>query len=185
MEENFMINIVDEAITRIYRNRDYRFFITKCREKLLLPEEMDRYIKEQEYKLVGIYDNQNPSRRWYCYSNDFVKGEFKVSYKTMIEISKIAPLFYVQHEFEVENKDCNKINPVLDGFDSQPYTKEQAVLYDKIASVFNRYGYKELLYSDMNEVVGDILMPEDVSIFGPQVTVEHLLFNDVLDLSDN
>jgi hypothetical protein len=185
MEENFMINIVDETITRIYRNKNYDFFISKCKEKLLFPEEINKYIKTKGHKLIDIYDNQNPSRRWYCYFNDFIKGEFEVTYKTMIEISKISPLVYIQHEFEVENKDPDRINPVLDGFDSQPYIKEQAIFHDKIASTLKIYGYKELSYSDMNEVVGDILMPKDVNVFGPQVTVEHLLFNDVLDLSDN
>jgi len=180
-----MLNVVEDTIKRIYRKKDYKFFVTKCNEELVLPKELDNYIKEQGYKLIGIFDNQSPSRRWYCYFSDFVKGEFKVSYKTMFEISKIAPLFYIQHEFEVENKDNNKINPVLDGFDSRPYTREQAELNDEIISVLSKYGYKELSFSEMNEVVVDIKMPEDVSVFGPQVTVEHLLFNDVLDLSSN
>jgi hypothetical protein len=180
-----MLNVVEDTINRIYRKKDYKFFVTKCNEELELPKELDNYIKEQGYKLIGIFDNQGPSRRWYCYFNDFVKGEFKVSYKTMFEISKIAPLFYMQHEFEVENKDNNKINVVLDGFDSQPYTREQAELNDEIISVLSNYGYKELSFSQMNEAVVDIKMPEDVSVFGPQVTVEHLLFNDVLDLSSN
>lgn len=180
-----MLNVVEGSINRIYRKKDYKFFVTKCNEELELPKELDNYIKEQGYKLIGIFDNQSPSRRWYCYFSDFVKGEFKVSYKTMFEISKIAPLFHIQHEFEVENKDNDKINPVLDGFDSQPYTKEQAELNDEIISVLSKYGYKELSFSEMNEVVVDIKMPEDVSAFGPQVTVEHLLFNDVLDLSSN
>lgn len=180
-----MLNVVEDTIKRIYGKKDYKFFVTKCNEELELPKELDSYIKEQGYKLIGIFDNQSPSRRWYCYFSDFVKGEFKVTYKTMFEISKIAPLFYIQHEFEVENKDNNKINPVLDGFDSQPYTMEQAELNDEIMSVLSKYGYKELSFSEMNEVVVDIKMPEDVSVFGPQVTVEHLLFNDVLDLSSN
>lgn len=180
-----MLNVVDDTINRIYRKKDYKFFVSKCCEELELPKELDNYIKEQSYKLIGIIDNQNPSRRWYCYFNDFVKGEFRVSYKTMFEISKIAPLFYIQHEFEVENIDYNKINPVLDGFDSQPYTKEQATFYDETVSVLSKYGYKELSFTEMNEVVEDIKMPEDVNVFGPQVTVEHLLFNDVLDLSSN
>ena len=165
--------------------KNYKLFVSKCNEGLRLPEELDNYIKDQGCKLIEIFDNQNPSRRWYCYFSDFIKGEFKVSYKTMFEISKIAPLFYVQHEFEVENKDYKKLNPVLDGFDSQPYTKEQAMLYDEIVLVLSKYGYKELSFAEMNEVVGDIKMPEDVSVFGPQVTVEHLLFNDVLDLNSN
>ncbi|GAA0086257.1 hypothetical protein UT300007_26960 [Clostridium sp. CTA-7] len=180
-----MLNVVEDTINRIYRTNDYKFFVTKCNKELELPKELDKYIKEQGYKLIGIFDNQSPSRRWYCYFSDFVKGEFKVLYKTMFEISKIAPLFYIQHEFEVENKDNNKINPVLDGFDSQPYTKEQAGLNDEIVSVLSKYGYKELSSSEMNEVVVDIKIPEDVSVFGTQATVEHLLFNDILDLTSN
>lgn len=180
-----MLNFVDDIITRIYRKKDYKFFADKCKEELWLPEELNNYIKEQGHKLIGIFDNQSPSRMWYCCFNDFIQGEFKASYRTMVQVSKIVPLFYVQHEFEVENKDYNKINPVLDGFDSQPYTKEQALLYDEIASLFNKYGYKELSFDEMSEVVRDINMPEDVSIFGPQVTVEHLLFNDILDLSSD
>lgn len=180
-----MIHIVKDTINRIYRSKDYEYFIDKCNEELTLPEELGRFISEKGYKLINIKDNKNPSRRWYCYFNEFTKGEFKVSYKTMFEISKIAPLFYVQHEFEVENKDDNKISPVLDGFDSQPYIKDQEVLYDKIASVLGKYGYIELSFAELNEVVGDIKMPDEVVVFGPQITVEHLLFKDVLDLSSS
>lgn len=177
-----MINIVIEAIDRIYRKYDHDFFRSSCKENFELPLELKNYIESQGLALIDMFDNECPSRTWYISFKDYIKGEFKVSYKTMLQVSKITPLFYVQHEFSVENKDENSMTSELDGFDEQPYNKGQAELHDRICASLGEKRYIQLAYSEANEVISDLNMPEDVTVFGPQVTVESLLFRDVFDI---
>lgn len=63
------------------------------------------------------------------------------------------------------NKEDNKLNPMLEGFDNQPYTKEQALLHGEIASILGKYAYVGLSFTEINEVVGDIKMPDEVIVF--------------------
>ena len=109
-------------------------------------------------------------------------GEFEVTYTIVLEISKIASLFYVQHEFRVTNKHNNAIEPVLEGFGGQPYTKNQLEIHNKIASILEKNGYEELFYSDMIEVFLGLEELSEFNIFGNQATVENVLFHDIYDL---
>ena len=177
-----MIDIVINAIDRIYKKADHEFFRNSCKKQIELFKGLKDYIELQGLVLMDMYDNECPSKTWYIRFRDYIKGEFKVSYKTMLQVSKIAPLFYVQHEFSVENKDENSMTPELDGFDGQPYTKGQLELYNKICAILGEKRYRELTYSETTEVVEGLNMPENVTVFGSQVTVESLLFRDVFDI---
>ncbi|MBC1551240.1 hypothetical protein HB901_00845 [Listeria booriae] len=57
-------------------------------------------------------------------------------------------------------------------------------LYDKVSCFFDKNGYKELSYAEMNIVIPDIKMPQDVWLFGPQFTVRTCLFNDILNICE-
>ena len=43
-------------------------------------------------------------------------------------------------------------------------------------------GYCQLTFAEMEEVIGGFKMPNDVKIFGKNVTVDLLLFVDVLNI---
>lgn len=110
------------------------------------------------------------------------KDEFEVAYRSTLLISRLVPIFYLQHEFQVENKDTDRMTPVLDGFGIQPYTGKQQELDDLIKNVFFARGYTTLSDRELHEAVPELAFIQPVSFFGSQVTVEHILFFDLLDL---
>ncbi|MBC1475416.1 hypothetical protein HB852_12410 [Listeria grandensis] len=177
-----MDEIVLETIGRVYKNKDYEFFKKKSEEELVILDDLVKLIDIGDV-IVGAQEVE-PSVRVYIDYPNFKKGEMEVSYSTSIDISKIIPVYYVQHEFAVENIDENRMGPVLDGFDGQPYIINQANLYDKVSSFLNKNGYFELSYAEMNIAIPSIKMPEDIWLFGPQFTVRTCLFNDILNICE-
>ncbi len=178
-----MVDIVSKTIDYFYKQKNYNAFKECCKNPLNLFLELQQYIDRNGLNSSGGPDNKYyPARDWHIHFNDYKKGEFEISYTTVLNISKLAPLYYVQHEFSVKDKDDDRMTPVLDGFSNHPYTKKQFVLHDKISSVLNKKGYHELEYVDISEAVEGFKMPEGVTIFGPNVTVEDLLFADLFDV---
>lgn len=174
-----MKDIVRDIINMIYFNKDKNFFVINCTKKLELPEEFSLLLNDNEIKVIEGMEEAFPAKKFYVEYEPFAKRDFRVEYKTIIQISKIIPIFYIQHEFEVDNKDENSMGSSLTGFDGQPYTKKQYDFQEKILEILNKAGFTELSYSEINEVVCGLEFPEEVNLFGPQVTVEHVLFNDV------
>ena len=130
-------------------------------------------------------NNNYPSKYWYIHFEDYKNNELEISYKTMLKVSKVAPLFYIQHEFSVKNKDKNGIFPDLKGIDNATCIKQQFDLNEKITAILNKEGYMPLEYHDMIEAVPGFKMPEDlVYNFGPNVTAEHLLFTDLFGICE-
>ena len=178
-----MLDIITQAIDRFYTKKDYATFCTYCAMPLNLPEELQEYFKLHGLNFSSETDDKDyPSRRWYISFAGYKKGEFEVSYDTYFRISKVAPLFYIQHEFEVRNKGNNIMSPDLDGFSDQPYTKDQATLHNEISTAMSKRGYLELKEIDIDEAIEGCKMPDGVTIFGHTVTVELLLFVDVLNI---
>lgn len=179
-----MEGLVLETINRIYHNKDYDFFKRKCEAELIITDDLVRLIEHEGFKVMVQDVEVGSSIRFAIDYPEFEKGEMKVSYITMIDVSKIIPIFYVQHEFEVENIDENRMGPVLDGFGGQSYTIGQADIYDKIVTFLEKQGYSEVSYAEMDIAIPDIKMPEDAWLFGPQFTVRTCLFHDILDICE-
>ncbi|MEG1483491.1 hypothetical protein [Clostridium sp.] len=59
----------------------------------------------------------------------------------------------MQHEFEIENYDPDRIYPALDGFGLQPYSKTQYKLDEVVKEYLKKKGYIEISYPDLDEVV--------------------------------
>jgi hypothetical protein len=135
-------------------------------------------MKMEQHNLGDVW----PSCKWTFDQGYVTKGEFRVHYSSLLMVSKLAPLYYLQHEFQVDNKDDDMLSPTLDGFDIQPYTIRQAEVESIIQEVFSKQGYEKLSYSQMNEVLPELHFGEDVKIFGSQVTVEYAVFHDILEI---
>lgn len=176
-----MKEIVKATIDRIYTEKDYEYYLSQCKKELLLDNAFSKLL-ECYSALDHIQLNVNPSYKWYFQLERVTKGEFNASFNTTLLISKVAPVFYVQHEFEVENKDVTGVAPVLDGFGGQPYSKAQFELHSQINENLTSQGYVELNIDEINEVVPNLSFKDGVSIFGSQVTVEYALFHDILEL---
>lgn len=174
-----MKDTIKNTIDKIYFKKEKEFFINNCIKKIELPEEFNLLLSNNEINVITGREEAFPSKKYYIEFEPFVKGEFRIKYQTIIQISKIIPIFYIQHEFDVDNKDENSMGSSLSGFDGQPYTKHQYDFQERLLKILNEAGFTELSYSEINEVVCGLNFPEGVNIFGSQVTVEQALFNDV------
>lgn len=177
-----MLVVVSNAINQFYKKKDYQAFKAGCFKYLELFKELQNYIALHNLSFDEGPQKPSPVINWYLNFGNYKKNGFEISYNTVIKISKVAPLFYIQHEFEIENKDEDRMSPLLEGSSGQPYTKKQADLHDEVAAIFNEKGYQELMYADLTETVAGFQMPKGITIFGPNVTVELLLFADIFDL---
>jgi hypothetical protein len=157
------------------------FFYSKVNQPIFLPQEIYNCITDIKAKI----SEQNygthlwPSQVWYIDFTEKSKGNFKVRYRTKLMISKLAPVFHLQHEFDIDNLDDDTTSPTLDGFGGQPYTKDQIRLHELTKYKLEESGYIELLLREMDEVILGLTFKDGITIFGPQVTVEHAIFRDL------
>lgn len=183
-KRNKMLDIVTQAIDRFFKKKDPDSFKTLCNKKIELPKKLQDYVDSKNLSFKSHDDKSRPWVEWHIYFDDYAEDEFKVSYSTVLKISKIIPAYYVEHEFKVENKDEDALIPVLcgSGGPGLEYSMGQYDLSEQIISILTKEGYQELGYSDMNEVIKDLKMPDELTPLGSQVTVEHLLFMDIFNL---
>lgn len=63
--------------------------------------------------ITGNVSDEPAIEIWFNFEK-YENDKFKVEYKTLLKISKVADLFVFQHEFCVENIDPNRMTPVLE-----------------------------------------------------------------------
>lgn len=175
--------LTQEALDRYYKHVNKVEYLLTCQKEIVLPIELisflhNKEIRIEKYNLGEIW----PSKKWILDQGDVTKGEFSARFSSLLMVSKLAPFYYLHHEFQVMNQTEDKMSPTLDGFDNQPYTKTQAELDSVVLKGMSAKGYTRLSNSQMNEVLPDIYFNKDVELFGSQVTVEYALFHDTLEL---
>lgn len=175
---------IQNVIEKIYINKDYKFFIEKCKSNIRLSQSIIDRASDLECQIIDFNEVNESSKRWCFKFKEYQKGNLEIVYKTILDVSKITQVFYIQHEFSVKNNDENCMSQTLDGFDSQPYTIQQSLIYEEVVKELEEKGYIELSYSEMNEVVWNIDQISNKSVFGSQVTVENLIFHDYLDINE-
>jgi hypothetical protein len=177
-----MNEVIKKGIEKYYKNKVTEDYLVKCKESIRIPLELNLFVKENDIEIIDTNDGEIwPSSKLIFEYEKYTKGEFEIIYSSTLLISKLAPLIYLQHEFEVENKDSDSISSTLDGFDTQPYTRKQQELDELIKNKFTESGYTVLSYRELNEIIPDLSFNPKVTFFGTQVTVEHALFFDLLD----
>jgi hypothetical protein len=178
-----MNNTAKKAIEHYYINANYSYYLEKCNQNLDFIDGIESSLKDIDSN-ISEQSPQSiwPSKDWLIDYGEFSENSFNASFLTRLKISKLAPLFYVQHEFSVLNRVNSRIEPTLDGYSGMPYTMDQYNFQEKISKILEEKNYIKLTYSEMCEVITELSFSENVTIFGPQVTVEYALFHDLLDL---
>lgn len=168
-------------IDRIYKKKDYEIFREKSQRVPLYLEKLIHKIKGMSENVITSEVKNDPAIELWIYFKDYKEEKLSIEYRTILKISKIADVFVFQHEFCVENRDPNRMDPVLDGFRGEPYIFEQDKMEKEITQFLMQQGLEKLKLSELYEVVENIRMPEN-SIFGRQMTVENALFRDLYDI---
>lgn len=178
-----MNSLIKNTIEKYYKNRELSEYLIRCKESIEIPLELKVFVKDNNIECVETnYGEVWPSTKITFNFTNYIKGEFEVSYSSTLLISKLAPVFYLQHEFQVESKDERSTTSTLDGFDTQPYNSNQQELEETIKRALFNNGYTLLSYREMNEVILGLEFNQEISFFGSQVTVEHALFFDLLGI---
>jgi hypothetical protein len=184
MRSEYIAGKIKSMIDKIILNKDISSYLEKCNQKIPLPKEVIDYISIKNHKIIPFNKGEGElwtSREWLFDLGLKTKDAFRVKYSSRLQISKLVDVFYLHHEFAVENFDDERLAPSLDGFIEMPYTLQQAELEEVIVSSLERMGYSRISLKEMYEVVCDLKFEED-NFFGPQVTVEYVLFNDYLNV---
>jgi hypothetical protein len=180
-----MNSSIKAVIDRIYFNEDKDFYQKQCAGGAELDQIFHDYFSDLEGSGLVIKDVSLgevwPSKEWRIGFGESISGEFNASFETVLKISKIHPVFYTQHEFTVQNKCLEKVIPCLDGFSDEAYIMSQYNFQEQVDKRLENLGHEKLYYPDMTEVICNLSFPEDVSVFGTQVTLEYALFHDVLN----
>ena len=178
-----MLEEIKRVVEDIYIRKNYEHFISGCREKLGF---VDRLLNAAQAKYNDVTISEPPDDPGvviYFDVCEFVKNDLKIIYKSVLSISKVVDVYYLQHEFEADDPDPDRMTPVLDGFGGEPYCKTQFALEELICGFLNEKGFKRLTCADMEEVIPEVEMPENV-LFGSQMTVEYAIFKDMWGLCE-
>lgn len=168
-------------INKIYRNKEWNYFREKCAESpIYLRKVMDR-ISTLDKKAILYNRKDEPAIEIYVDFQEYSEGNFHVEYKSVLKISKVANIFNFQHEYSIVNIDPNRMSPVLEGFSDEAYIFEQNRFDEAITKLLLAEGLEKLSLADMEEVIGDIQMPQE-TIFGSQMTIENCLFRDLFEI---
>lgn len=174
---------VKSCIDRVYLNKDYRYFKEKSKQPLLYLDELISLVDSKCEKISTLSLKNSPSVELMFDFKKYTNDQFNVEYRTILKISKIANIFFLQHEFSVDNLDPDKMMPNLDGFGGESYTISQNKLDREITYFLEKNGLQKLQFFEMDEVINGLKMPEK-SIFGNQMKVEDALFRDLYDICE-
>lgn len=178
-----MIDEVKRVIEATYIKRNFEPFISRCHEK---PEFIGELLNAVQAAISGAVVSElpgDPGVVIYFDVCEFAKNDFKVKYKSVLSISKVVDVYYLQHEFEADDPDPDRMTPILDGFGGEPYCKAQFALEEIIRGFLAARGFKQLTCAEMDEVIPEVKMPEN-ALFGSQMTVEYALFKDMWGLCE-
>ncbi len=178
-----MIDEVKRIIETMYIQKNFEPFVSRCHGMLKFIDELLNAAQTKFNNAEVSELSDDPCVEIYFDVCEFSQNDFKVRYKSVLSISKVVDVYYLQHEFETDNPDPDRMDSVLDGFGGEPYCKAQYALEELICGFLAARGFKQLTYADMNEVIPDVEMPEN-ALFGTQMTVEYAVFKDMWGLCE-
>ncbi len=175
---------VESYIRKLYCCENHDSFLEQCKSTPYYLNDLIRLTASlcSESEISNLEDNPCITIM-YSYP-DFIDGAFHVYFRSILNISKVADVFFIYHEFEVDNKTPNRFTPSLDGFGQIPYTHAQYELECSVVQFLEQLGLYGLRFAELDEVVPFLSMPIK-TIFGPQMTVQNALFRDLYGFAES
>lgn len=169
---------IESYVKKLYCCMNHDLFLEMCKRTPCYLNELLQLTTSlcSEIEISNLEDNPCITIR-YLYP-DFTDGVFHAGFRSILSISKVADVFYVYHEFEVDNNTPERLVPSLDGYGQIPYTQAQYALENIIVKFLEQHGLYGLTFTELDEVITYLPMPIK-TIFGTQMTVENALFRDL------
>lgn len=178
-----MTEEIRRVVETTYIQKDYGQFVSRCRGKIEFTDELldaarTGFDRADVWELSG-----EPCTEIYFEVSEFSKNDFNIRYTSVLSISKVADVYFLQHEFEVDNPDPDSMEPFPCGFGDEPYCKPQYALEEAVCGFLSVKGFKRLSYAERDEVIPEVEMPQN-ELFGTQMTVEYAIFKDMWGLCE-
>lgn len=178
-----MTEEIKRIVEKTYIEKDYGHFISRCHGKIGFIDELLAAARTKFGKADVWVLPDDPCVEFHFDMSGFAKNDFKIRYTSVLSISKIVDVYYLQHEFEVDNPDPDSMEPFPCGFGDVPYCKLQYALEEAVCGFLSEKGFKRLSYAEREEVIPEVEMPHN-EIFGTQMTVEYAVFKDMWGLCE-
>ena len=170
-------------INKIYFEGDWDLFVKKTKSDSLYLDSLIEVLETHATEVEVYNEKTIPAIEIWISFEKYECNEFCVEYKTLLQISKVADLFTFQHIFYVENKDPNRMTPILDGFGGEAYILLQNKVENEAKKILKEHGLQCINLNEMDEVIYNMDMPEK-SLFGNQMTLENALFRDIYGICE-
>lgn len=144
----------------------------------------ENVMKEDIIELTHIKGEDAEAEEWYFEFYPFENKNFKIKYITYLQILKVINVFYIHHEYEIENTNENSCTSTLDSFREEAYSIKQKELELIIKEYLINMEYRLINEEKLYE---DVLMLENNQykiINGEKKTIGQVLFNDEINLKD-
>lgn len=172
-----MDNKLYNIIKRVYIDKDINFFKDKCKCKLDYIYEMINLVKPF-YKSYSISEEDVASYKIVFFYKMYTDKGLSINFKTILRLSKITNIYFLNHEFELKNPFEGSLKPSFYGT-GLAYIREQYDLEEKLVDFLDEKGYREIItYHELNEVVNNR------ELIMSRLTLEKALFKDTWKLCE-
>ncbi len=175
-----MNQTIKEIVEKVYVQQDFEFFVSSCAKKNDFINELLEVLKNKCEEIDVYTSTSEPAIEIRITVNTSNPKGIKIVYTTILIISKIVNSFYIQHEFDLENPDPDRMDYNLDSFRDEPYNKQQFKIEETIIDFLKNKDYFRLRYAEIEEVCPQIRKFRDEQ--ESQMTVGNAIFMDFWEL---
>ena len=180
-----MKKLIAECIERIYKKKDYDYYLAKCKDKVTLNIETIYILKKYGFEYKQIENDFWPSASFTILFGSFSKGDFKIVYKGQLIFSKLIPLYSLEFSYDIKNQDPDGYSPNFYETGEEPLTVKQANFSDEFIEKLKALGYKRIYKKDQDFTISGFEYESPNSFFNGKVDLWTALTHDVLNKIDD
>lgn len=175
---------IKQLIKTIYVDHRTDLFNQGCSREIDFIDELIHKIGEMTDKVDRWTRENEPIEEIHISVNTKTIGNIQIEYESILNICKIEKLFYLQHEYSLNNPDEDRISPDFDGFSDEAYNKKQFRMDEMIVQYLTEKGYERLWYREMEECFHE---PVYSKVFkcDEYLTVRTALFMDYIGINED
>jgi hypothetical protein len=174
-----MKEIVADAIRFYYGQGNDSLYLERSQSPLAVAEIIRGTLREFNVMVQLESEPIAPGYEVQVSFGTYARGAFDAEFVSTILVSKLVEVFHVVHFFSVKNRHEQRVEPTLDGYGGTGFIMPQFDMHEALRERLIARGYTELDLADMEEIIPTLSFPEDVTIFGRQVSVQVALFRDL------
>ncbi|MCH4166469.1 MAG: hypothetical protein LKF40_02295 [Megasphaera sp.] len=150
-----MKKIIWNVIERIFVQENYDLYKRFCEKQLSVESEIDQIAESMGTHTVSSGVKTAPGKEWYVHFEEMTRDDFCIKYRIVLYVSKLVPIFSIEYDFEIVNKDPDRVGITLDGYDGMAICKKQEMFHQRVRKYLKKQGYEEISQKELwEEIVG-------------------------------